>query len=108
MQSFEVGLVYKKGHLYYIAVSPYILVTFRNGEVVEVRPYSTYDVVRSISVDDLCGRWGIDLSKLDEMTSRYLPVPQDTVKPAPRGSRRLRRNEEGVWKEIRSGRLSKP
>lgn len=108
MQSFEVGIVYQKGHLFFIAVSPSALVTFKNGETVEVRPHTTYDMVRSISVEALCERWGITLEKLDEMTAQYLPVPQDSVKPAPRGSRRLRKNDESVWREIRSGRLPRP
>jgi hypothetical protein len=108
MQIFEVGIVYRKLSRYYLAVSSSTLVTFKDGQTTEIRPYAVYDVVRSISVDELCERWGITLDQLDGMTSKYLPIPQDSVKPAPRGSGRARQNNDLIWKEIRSGRFSRP
>lgn len=108
MQAFEVGIVYKKGNQLFIAVTSTTLVTFKAGKVVEVKPQSPYDNVRSISVDELCEHWGITLDNLDEMTASYLPVPQDSLKTAPRGTRRNRQDADLIWREIRSGRLSKP
>lgn len=108
MQNFEVGIVYQRNCRYYLSVTPSTLVTFKNGKIVEVRPYSAYAPVRTISVDELCQRWEITLDRLDEMTAQYLPVPQGSVKPAPRGSRRDRKNDEAVWRDLRSGRVSRP
>lgn len=108
MDLFEVGVIYRKNSRYYLAVSEGLLVTFKDGRVQEVRPYARYDVVRAISVDELCEKWSITLDDLDQVTLRYLAPSPSGVKPAPRGSRRNRQAEEDAWKLIRSGRLARP
>jgi urease accessory protein UreF len=60
MTEFEIGVSYRKDSRYFLAVAANKLITFKQGKLVEVSPYSKYDVVRSISVDELCARWNID------------------------------------------------
>jgi hypothetical protein len=102
---FEIGVVYRKNSRYYLAVSERTLITFKNGEVQEIRPYARYDVVRSISVEELCGKWTITLDHLDEVTARYLAPSAEGVKPRPRGSRRQRAADELAWRCLRTIRL---
>lgn len=102
---FEIGVVYRKNSRYYLAVSERMLITFKGGELQEIRPYARYDVVRSISVEELCGKWGITLDHLDEVTSRYLAPSAEGVKPRPRGSRRQRAADELAWRCLRTIRL---
>lgn len=98
---FEIGVVYRKNSRLYLAVSDRDLITFRGGRVVQVKPYAKYEVVRSISVDELCKRWGITIEKLDQETSRFLAPSPDGIKPRPRGSRRQRVADEFAWKTLR-------
>ena len=98
---FEIGVVYRKNSRLYLAVSERNLITFRNGRVMEVKPYARYEVVRSISVDDLCKRWGITIEHLDKSTSHYLAPSPEGIKPRPRGSRRQRIADEFAWKQLR-------
>lgn len=102
---FEIGVVYRKNSRYYLAVSERTLITFKGGEVQEIRPYARYDVVRSISVEELCGKWGITLDHLDGVTARYLAPSAEGVKPRPRGSRRQRAADELAWRCLRTIRL---
>jgi hypothetical protein len=102
---FEIGVVYRKNSRYYLAVSERTLITFKNGEVQEIRPYARYDVVRSISVEELCGKWAITLDHLDEVTAKYLAPSAEGVKPRPRGSRRQRAADELAWRCLRTIRL---
>jgi hypothetical protein len=102
---FEIGVVYRKNSRYYLAVSERTLITFKNGEVQEIRPYARYDVVRSISVEELCQKWGISLDHLDGVTAKYLAPSAEGVKPRPRGSRRQRAADELAWRCLRTIRL---
>jgi hypothetical protein len=102
---FEIGVVYRKNSRYYLAVSERMLITFKSGQLQEIRPYARYDVVRSISVEELCGKWGITLDHLDEVTARYLAPSAEGVKPRPRGSRRQRAADELAWRCLRTIRL---
>jgi hypothetical protein len=102
---FEIGVVYRKNSRYYLAVSERTLITFKNGTLQEIRPYARYDVVRSISVEELCQRWSITLDCLDEATARYLAPSAEGVKPRPRGSRRQRAVDEMAWRSLRTIRL---
>jgi hypothetical protein len=99
--SFEIGVVYRKNGRLHLAVSERDLITFRNGRVVEVKPYNKYEVVRSISVDEICQRWGITIERLDHETSRFLAPSPEGIKPRPRGSRRQRVADEYAWKTLR-------
>ncbi|MBX3470733.1 MAG: hypothetical protein KF878_28015 [Planctomycetes bacterium] len=102
---FEIGVVYRKNSRYYLAVSERMLITFKSGQLQEIRPYARYDVVRSISVEELCQKWGIPLDHLDEVTSKYLAPSAEGVKPRPRGSRRQRAADELAWRCLRTIRL---
>ncbi len=98
---FEIGVVYRKNSKLYLAVSERDLITFRRCRLVEVKPYAKYEVVRAISVEELCGRWGITIEQLDRETPRFLAPSPDGIKPRPRGSRRQRVADEFAWKTLR-------
>jgi hypothetical protein len=98
---FEIGVVYRKNSKLYLAVSERNLITFKSGRLLEVKPYNRYEVVRSISVDELCKRWGITIEHLDRSTQQYLAPSPEGIKPRPRGSRRQRVADEFAWKSLR-------
>jgi len=102
---FEIGVVYKKSARYYLAVTEASLITYREGQLQEVRPQAKYDVVRSIAVDTLCKLWGVSLEQLDKDTARYLAPTGQEVRSRPRGSRRRRAADELVWRNLRTIRL---
>jgi hypothetical protein len=104
---FEIGVVYKKNSRYHLAVSDRTLITFtKTGKVQEVKPYAKYEVVRSISVEELCSLWGITLDQLDKATAKYLAPSTEGLKTRPRGSRRQRVADEFAWKSLRLIRLA--
>lgn len=107
MTQYEIGVVYRKGSRLFLAMSERTLITFKDGELVEIKPAARYDAVRSISVEDLCGRWGITLDDLDQITSRYLMAAAAEARPRPRGSRRQRVADEFAWKTMRMIRISR-
>ena len=104
--SFEIGVVYKKNARYFLAVSGNTLITFnKDKELQEVKPYAKYEVVRTISVEELCKLWGVSLEVLDQQTSKYLAPSTEGIKPRPRGSRRRRAADEFAWRNLRTIRL---
>lgn len=73
---FEIGVVYKKNSRYYLAVSERLLVSLRNNKLVEIKPYVRYNVVRQMSVEELCRRWKISLAQIDQISRNYFaPSP---------------------------------
>lgn len=107
MTPYEIGVVYRKGGRLFLAMSEKTLITFKDGAMIEVKPVARYDAVRSISVDELCGRWGITLEQLDDVTMRYLMSAAAEARPRPRGSRRQRVADEFAWKSLRLIRISR-
>jgi hypothetical protein len=105
-RTFEIGVVYRKNSRLYLAVSERNLITFRNARVVEVKPHARYEVVRSISVEELCRRWGITIDALDRSTTHYLAPSPEGIKPRPRGSRRQRVADEFAWRSLRLIRVA--
>ena len=104
--SFEIGVVYKKSGRYCLAVSGNSLITFnKDRKLQEIKPYAKYEVVRSISVEELCKLWGITLDALDKQTAKYLSPSNEGIKPRPRGSRRRRAADEFAWRNLRLTRL---
>ncbi len=103
---FEIGVVYRKANRLFLAVDERTLVTFKGGEPQEVRPTARYDVVRTISCEDLCQRWEISLDRLDEITAKYLQPAAEGLKTRPRGSRRPRVVDEQAWRSLRTIRLA--
>lgn len=102
---FEIGVVYRKHNKHYLAVTNRILLSFKDGAPVEVKPNQRYDSVRSISVDELCRDWGITLKDLDEVTKAYLVMPAAVLKTRPRGSRKRRAADEDAWRALRTIRI---
>jgi hypothetical protein len=106
MSQFEIGVVYRKNSRLFLAVSDKTLMTFKDKKVSEVKPYAKYEVVRGISVEELCSRWGVTLDELDKATSKYLAPSTEGIKPRPRGTRRKRAADEQAWRSLRMIRLA--
>lgn len=102
----EIGVVYRRGNRLFLAVRTDVLVTFKDGAAQEVRPQGKYEVVRSISVEELCARWQITLDLLDATTVSYLAPAAEGLKTRPRGSRRTRVADEFAWRSLRMIRLA--
>ena len=108
MAEFEIGIVYKKGGNYFLAVSPNSLITVKDGDVTEIRPHKQYETARSMTVEALCDRWGIELEEFDRVAGNYLAPAQDDIKTRPRGMRRDKKNEDEIWRRVRTGRIARP
>ena len=108
MVKFEIGVVYQKSARYYIAVSENTLVTCRDGSMVEVRPTTKYDVVRTLSVEKLCEHWDIDLFQFDHLMKAFLAPSAESVKTRPRGTRRKKDDDSEYWRRHRTGRIARP
>lgn len=87
-------------------MTPRVLISFKNREVLEVKPYAKYEVVRHISVDDLCRRWDISVDRLDRQTTSYLSPSPEGVKPRPRGRKGRRFAEDQTWRMRRTIRMA--
>lgn len=107
-QLFEIGVVYRKSNKLFLAVDERTLLTFKDGAPQEVKPNARYEVVRSISVEELCRLWGVALDDLDVQTAKYLAPSMEGLKTRPRGSRRRRSVDEHAWKNLRMIRLVAP
>jgi hypothetical protein len=87
----EIGVVYKNYGRYFIAVSDTLLVSCKNGEFFEIRPYiqSAYKAQRDLDVVSICNNWKVSLEQIDENISKvyFLPSkPRDSVPAKKRGS----------------------
>lgn len=71
--NFEIGVAYKNKYgRYYLAIDKDVLMTFVSNDIVENRNLTAkYSVVRNISVEKVCGIWGVTLDRLDEMSAIY-------------------------------------
>lgn len=67
-----VGLVYRKGRQYYLAVDRDTLITVEHGRVVELRPGVKFTIAREVSVGTLCWRWGVGSEILDHISERWM------------------------------------
>ena len=104
--SYEIGVVYKKNSRFYLAVNDRELVSFKNQELIEVRPYIKYDVVRHMTVDDLCKCWEITTQILDRGSKPYFSPSADGIKPRVGGARASRSQEDTSWKVYRTIRMA--
>ena len=103
---YEIGVVYKKNSRFYLAVSDRQLISFKDGRALEVRPYLKYEVLRQITVNHLCDRWGIEIDQLDAVTRPYFSPAEEGIKPRPRGTRQTRAMEDHRWRTHRTIRLA--
>lgn len=108
MAKHEIGLVYRKGTKFFIAVSESLLVNGNKGLVTEVRPHNKYDLVRSMTVEELCDEWELNLAQFDALMGGYLSPSDVEVKSRPRGSRRAKSEDDEFWKRHRTGRIARP
>ena len=112
---FEIGVAYRStNHRLWLAVGERELIRIRPGPhgttaTEECRPYKAdcYDVVRGISVEELCKRWGVAIEDLDRETARRFTPSPAGIKPRPRGSRKQRAEVEEAWRELRTFRESR-
>ena len=84
---YEIGMTYVKSSKVYLAVSDVLLVTWKNGGLVEIKPYSKYDIAREITVKQICRKWKITVEQLDEETRGYF-TPYNCKDSRPSGKRR--------------------
>ena len=70
----EIGVVYKKGSDYFIAVTADLLVTYKRGVFVERKPVSRYSAIREMTVDTLAKIWKTDLKTIDNMSKKYFSL----------------------------------
>jgi hypothetical protein len=108
VSDFEIGVVYRKAGKLFLAVSAREVITIKNGRTIKIRPHVPYDAVRSISVEELCEAWGIELDEFDRVTNAYLAPVQTGLKTRPRGERRNTQAEEDLWRRVRTGRIARP
>ena len=127
MVDFEIGVVYHKDSRFYIAVDGSTLVSCKGGKVVKKKtvtkkrltckskggkvvkrsPTTPYNVLRSISVESLCERWGITLDQFDAMMADHLSPSTENIKPRPRGTRRCKDADDLYWRRYRTGRIAR-
>lgn len=108
MDLFEIGLVYKKGSQLFIAVASDTLISCKHGKAVKKKPTTKYDVVRSVTVEQISANWGITLDAFDREVGKYLGPPETCAKTRPRGARRSTAGEEDYWRRSRTGRIARP
>lgn len=108
MTKHEVGIVYQKNHRLFIAVDEALLVTGEGGVITEVRPTSKYATVRSISVEELCGKWGINMSQFDALMGNYLTPTKTGVRARAKGPKRPKPDEEEFWRQHRTIKINQP
>ncbi|MGD9725475.1 MAG: hypothetical protein AB7L09_00430 [Nitrospira sp.] len=107
MTKYEIGLVYEKDGHYWIATSETVLVNGEGGDITELRPSTKYDLVRSISVEELCEAWSLSLEQFDGLMSSYLAPSAAEVKSRPRGTRRPKSDDDEFWRRHRTGRIDR-
>jgi hypothetical protein len=103
---FEVGLVYRKNSRYFLAVTDRQLISFKAGELVVVRPYARYPVVRQVPVQDLCERWEVTSKEIDAATKGFFVPSQEGIKTRVTGGRTPRFKEDDMWRLRRTIRLA--
>jgi len=103
---YEIGVVYtdKQGR-YWVAVRQNLLLTFKKGDPVTIKPYTKYKSVRIITVEELCERWAISLDRLDLESAKYFTPP--TLRNRPRGRRRVPKDRiEAEGRALRTVQLA--
>lgn len=106
---YEIGVVHIDNvKRLWLSVTHRKLISFKEGKLITIQPYTKYSPCRSISVEALCNCWGVSLEKLDEACSDYMSPPTTRTRPA--GQRRnagrlSRAGAEALGYEIRFVKL---
>jgi hypothetical protein len=108
MKKLEIGIPYYKAQHLYIAVEQRLLVTCKNGELVEIKPHSKYTAIRDLSVEQVCDRWNIKLKTFDHLMSKYLKPTPPVIKDRRRARHRGKDKEEYYWQKLRTMKSSNP
>ena len=110
---FEVGVVYKRGAQFYLAVDVDALLTFRAGVAAELHPHdasvSRFQPLRVISCADLAARGGVSGEVIDAAAARWLAPCISGVRAEPRSRARPAGGEEAVsasWCALRTVRYA--
>jgi hypothetical protein len=102
ISDYEVGMTYTKSGKFFLAVDSRTLVTFRDGDFIEINPYSRYEPARSLSVESLCRHWGVKIERLDEVSRQYFtPYECHDANPSYRTAQRRNMNRESSIRIIR-------
>lgn len=107
MAKHEIGLVYRRNEKFFIAVNETTLVNGEKGLVSEIRPHSKYDLVRNITVEELCEAWDVSLDQFDVLMQGYLSPADVEIKARPRGSRKNKKVDDDYWRRHRTGRITR-
>lgn len=101
----EIGVVYKRGHQLFLAISDSILISYKRGEFVESPSSPSCLPARDTTVDDLCDSWGVSVDQIDEvMLSRMTPA----AKKISRRRSTVQRSsiaEDDYWRRLRLSRI---
>lgn len=103
---FEIGMVYQQNKTFYLAIAKHKLIHFSK------KIKTTYPQTRlgfrahpRLSVDELCQKWNLSISELDEITLQFLKPSQTGIKTAPAGSRKAVAIREFQGKQMRLARI---
>lgn len=91
---YEIGEVYTRDYTrYYLAVSETELMGRYKRSFKVFEPFKRFEVMRTISVEDLCRNWRISIDELDRITKPYFSGRcKDEGGLAPRTAARRRTN----------------
>ncbi len=97
MAHYEIGMVYRKGEKYFLAVGRQLILTGNDGKVRSFECNDRFERAKSVSVALLCRTWGISTAELDHITRSYLaPLPREEKKLV---SATVASIEESEWEE---------
>ena len=69
---YDIGMVYKKGGRFYLAIDSKKLLTFMKGRPVLCRGRKALQKEHGMSVGELCHEWNIGVTLLDKVVDKYL------------------------------------
>lgn len=101
---FEVGVVYRgSDSLLWLAVSGRDVIGFLSGVATARCPRDPqrYARVHTVSVADLCKRWGITEDQLDDATRDHFYPSKTGARARPRGSRQAMLEDRELWRASR-------
>lgn len=104
MPSVDVGVVYRRGERFLLAIGRRLLVGGSEGELRTTQPRASDRSVKSVSVKQLCRRWGVGLADFDALTREHMPRPEPERRVG-RAPRRPQAEREHLWSAIRTHRL---